>query len=327
MKLQLSMCLGDYDINQALLTGEVQPDGIELTAFTADSPHRHWRMARHHEFDVAEFSTAKVTMLGAQGRAADLGLAIPAFPHRRFRHGFIYVAADSPITDPHQLNGGRIGLRSWQNTAGMWLRGMIQDHHGVDLSSITWVPQDDEDIALPESLTSTFERPAPGDDVFEMLVRGELDAVIYPEPPEELGKPGARIRTLFADVKAAEMEFYRSTGIFPIMHTVVIKHDVLERHPWAAVNLLEAFRRSKELAFERMRNIRSISIAWLGQAKAEQDAVMGPDPWRYNFADNRDQLQMMMRWSHEQGLAESERPVEELFVPSTIDEAPSFVGS
>jgi 4,5-dihydroxyphthalate decarboxylase len=204
---------------------------------------------------------------------------------------------------------------------------MLQDYYGLDLSTITWVPQDDEDIALPERLTSTFERPAPGDDVFEMLARGELDAVVYPEPPEGLGREGARVRTLFSDVKAAEMQFYRDTGFFPIMHTVVVRHEILERHPWVAVNLLDAFRRSKELAFERMRNIRSISIAWLAQAKAEQDAVMGPDPWRYNFADNREQLQMLMRWSHEQGLAPSLRPVEEFFVPSTLDESPTFVGS
>jgi 4,5-dihydroxyphthalate decarboxylase len=327
MKLQLSMCLGDYDINRALITGEVQPEGIDLTAFTADSPHRHWRMARHHEFDVAEFSMAKVTMLGAEGRAADLGLAIPAFPHRRFRHGFIYVAADSPITDPKQLSGCRIGLRSWSNTAGMWVRGMLQDYYGVDLSTITWVPQDDEDIALPKELTSTFLRPAPGDDVFAMLLRGDLDAVVYPEPPDGLGREGAKVRTLLHDVKAAEKQFYRDTGFFPIMHTVVIRQGVLDRHPWVAVNLLEAFRRSKELAFQRMRNIRSISIAWLAQAKAEQEEVMGPDPWRYNFADNRDQLQMLMRWSYEQGLSPAERPVEELFVPSTLDESPSFVGS
>lgn len=325
MDLRLSMCLGDYDINRALLTGEVKPKGIELTGFTDTSPHRHWRMARHHEFDVCEFSMAKVTMLG-ENAIDDIGLAIPAFPHRRFRHGFIYVRTDDPISDPVELNGKRIGLRTWQNTAGMFVRGMLQDFYGLDLSTVTWVPQDEEDIKLPDQVTERLHRVPEGRDVFEMLVAGELDAVIYPEPLDVRPGQVSPVRTLFRDPKAAEIEFFQRTGFFPIMHTVVIKQATLDRHPWIAVNLLEAFRQSKDRAFGKMRNPRSVSLAWFEQARQEQIDVLGPDPWSYKFWENKAQLETLMRWSVEQGLSPAIRPVQDMFVPSTLDDAPEFVG-
>lgn len=325
MKLQLSMCVGDYDLNRALLTGEVQPDGIELNVMTDNSPHRHWRMARHGEFDVCEFAMAKMIML-ERNESTQYVRAIPAFPHRRFRHSFIYVRRDSPIAEPHELNGCRIGLRSWQNTAGMWIRGMLQDFYAVDLASISWVTQDDEDIRLPDTTGTNLNRAPQGGNVFEMLVQGDLDCVIYPERPPALRASESPIRTLFVDPKRTEIEFYRETGLFPIMHTVVVKEQVLDRAPWVAVSLLDAFRRSKERAFERMLNPRSVSLAWLEEARREQQEVLGPDPWRYNFADNRVQIERMIRWSYEQGLSTARRQAESLFAPSTVDEAPDLVG-
>lgn len=324
MKPQLSLCVGDYDINRALLTGEVEVRGVDLITMTDNSPHRHWRMARHGEFHVAEFSMAKVTMLepGGTGPAA---LAIPAFPHRRFRHGFIFVAQSSPLSEPRDLNGRRIGLRSWQNTAGMWVRGMLQDFYGLDLSTVEWVTQDDEDIEIPGKTLGRLQRAPRGSNVFDMLAAGQLDALIYPESPPGVRSPSSPVRTLFPDPKQAESEFYRSTGLFPIMHTVVVRLDVLEKYPWVAVNLLEAFRSSKDAAFKKMLDPRSVSLAWLAQARAEQEAILGEDPWKYNFADNRDQIQRMLDWSLQQGLSTRGRSAEELFVPSTIDEAPELV--
>lgn len=326
MDIELSMCVGDYDINRALLTGEVKPKGIRLTSFTDDSPHRHWRMARHEEFDVSEFAMAKVTMLGSGGVKPRF-VAIPAFPHRRFRHRSVYVARDSKLVDLSDLGGRRIGLRSWQNTTCMWVRGMLQDFYSVDLSTISWFSQDDEDLELPGPVPGTLARVPPGRDVFEMLCDGSLDCVIYPEMPRAVLQSDGPVRTLLADPKAAEIDFYRRSGLFPIMHTVVIRASVLERHPWVGVNMLDAFRQSKEQAFKSMLNPRSVSLAWFEEARVEQLKLLGADPWRYNFKDNAEQLAMMVRWSQEQGMSAGVPSAASLFAPSTIDEAPSFVGT
>jgi 4,5-dihydroxyphthalate decarboxylase len=325
MDLELTMCVGNYDINRALLTGQVKPKGIRLITFTEDSPHRHWRMARHEEFDVSEFAMAKVTMLGSGGSKPRL-VAIPAFPHRRFRHRFVYVRRESALRDLSQLGGLRIGLRSWQNTACMWVRGMLQDFYGVDLSTISWTSQDEEDLALAGPVPGSYARVPAGRDVFEMLCSGELDCVIYPEIPRAYLAADGPVRTLLPDPKQAEITFYQQTGIFPIMHTVVVRASVLERYPWAAVNLLDAFRESKDLAFKTMLNPRSVSLAWFEEARLEQLELLGADPWRYNFEDNREQLEMMVRWSNEQAMSTGVLSAASLFAPSTIDEAPSLVG-
>lgn len=325
MDIELTMCIGDYDINRALLTGQVKPKGIRLIAFTEDSPHRHWRMARHEEFDVSEFAMAKVAMLGS-GESKSRFAAIPAFPHRRFRHRSVYVRRESTLEDLSQLAGLRIGLRSWQNTTCMWVRGMLQDFYGVDLSTISWISQDEEDLELAGSVPGSLARVPPGLDVFQMLCSGDLDCVIYPSIPRAFLKADGPVRTLLADPKTAEIKFFQQTGIFPIMHTVVIRAGVLERYPWVAVNLLDAFRQSKDLAFETMLNPRSVSLAWFEEARVEQLEVLGADPWRYNFRDNIDQLERMIRWSNEQAMSAGMPSAASLFAPSTIDEAPSLIG-
>jgi 4,5-dihydroxyphthalate decarboxylase len=320
MTIPLTLCCGAYDITAPLINGEVVPDGIDLTVLTDSSPRRHWRMSRYGEFDVCEFSFARTVMM-CSGDNPEV-VAIPAFPHRRFRHGSIYVRSDSPITEPSQLNGTRIGLRAWQNTAGLWLRGMLGDYYDVDLSSITWVCQDEEDLALARPDALAQERVAPGQTVFDMLAAGELDAVIYPERPD---LDDGSIRRLFADPKAAEIEFYRRSLFFPIMHAVVVKKEVVDRNPWVADSLLDAFREAKSVATRRMGDPRSVSLAWLESVQSEQLDVLGDDPWSYDFERNRVQLEALTRWAYEQGLVAKPVEPEQLFFPSTLTEAPRYV--
>lgn len=314
----LVLACGDYDINRALADGSVRPRGVDLTVLMLPSPERHARMAVHREFDICELSMATyLAMIGS----GDHGLvAIPAFPHRRFRHGFFFVGPASPVESPEELSGRRIGLRTWQTTAGLWARGILQDDHGVDLHSIEWVTQDPEDVPMTGTERYRIRPVDPGTTVVEELRAGRLDALIYPQAPRQQD-----VRRLFPDPKAAEIDYHRRTGIFPIMHAVVIRRELVEKMPWLAREVLEAFRRSKDQAFEALRDPRRVSLAWLRETLEEQEAVLGTDPWAYEFPRNRSTLETLIRYAHEQGFVPEAFPPEELFVSTSLDTLPTYV--
>jgi 4,5-dihydroxyphthalate decarboxylase len=321
--VHLTLACGTYDINQALISGDVVPQGIELTVITAPSPERHWRMVRGAEFDVCEFSLGTYLMIHERDDPAVV--AIPAFPHRRFRHGYIYVATAIGIRAPKDLDGRRVGIRNWQTTAGVWARGILQDDHGVDLRSITWIAQDEEDIPLPDGHGYRIERVGEGSSVTEMLVAGEIDALIYPEAPEAIRRGDPRVARLFPDPRAAEIDWFSRTGFFPIMHTVLVRRSVAEGDPWIPRELLTAFEASKRRAFAAMADPRRVSLAWFTEAMEEQRRVLGPDPWSYDFASNRAALETVIRWAHEQGMIARRFPAEELFAASTLAALPRYV--
>jgi 4,5-dihydroxyphthalate decarboxylase len=321
--IHLTLACGTYDINRALIDGEVRPQGVDLTVLTYPSPQRHWRMGRHAEFDVCEFSMSTFLML--QGRGDNPFIAIPAFPHRRFRHSFIFVNANAGIRSPKDLEGRRVALRSWQTTAGLWARGILSDEYGVDLRKISWLCQDEEDVPFTPPVGYSIERVPEGKTVTGMLEEGEVDCLIYPEMPASVMRGDPRVTRLFPDYKAEEMAHFKKTGFFPIMHTVIVRRDVLAENPWVAFNVLEAFRQSKALAFKRMEDPRSVSLGWFRDALEEQQRVLGPDPWNYTFEGNRSALEAMIRWSCEQGMIDHIFPAEEMFVPSTLDELPHYV--
>jgi 4,5-dihydroxyphthalate decarboxylase len=321
--LALSLAVGDYDINQALIRGEVAPQGVELTVITAPSPQRHWRMIRNAEFDVCELSMGSA--LAAHDRGEPALVAIPAFPHRRFRHGYVFVATGSGIRTPKDLDGRRVGIRSWQTTAGLWARGILQDDHGVDLRSIDWIAQDEEDIPLQPGHGFRIGRAPEGREVTEMLLEGDLDALIYPELPEAVRRADPRVGRLFPDPKAAEMDYVARTGFFPIMHTVVIRAEVADANPWLPRELLVAFEASRQRAFDAMRDPRRVSLAWFAEAMEEQRRILGEDPWAYDFVRNRRALETMVRWSHEQGMISRRFDPAELFATSTLEAPPRYV--
>lgn len=315
---RLTLAVGDYDINRGLIEGRVAPRGVDLTVIAMPSPERHTRMASHREFDICELSMATyLAMLGSGDRSL---VAIPAFPHRRFRHGFLFVGPHSRIESPCDLGDGRIGLRTWQTTAGLWLRGILQDDHGLDLRSVEWVTQDAEDVPTAGLHDFRLRRVGPGATVVDRLLTNELDALIYPEAPNAPG-----VRRFWADARAEEIRYFGRTGIFPIMHAVVVRREIAEEMPWLARELLEAFRRSKDEAFAAMRDPRRVSLAWWREAHEEQESILGPDPWAYDVARNRPALEAILRYAREQGFTPDELSVDELFVPSTLEDLPSYV--
>lgn len=319
-RLQLTVALGDYDINRGLIDGTVQPEGVELIPITLASPERHWRMMRGLEFDVCELSLASHLMVRDQRRLPII--AIPVFPHRRFRHSYIFVNSQAGICQPKDLEGRKVGIRTWQTTAGLWITGLLEEHYGVDIAAIRWYRQDVEDI--PFSLPAEFSltQLGPDQNLNQMLVAGEVDGLIFPELPSAFKQGQPRVRRLFEDAKTEEQRFYRATGLFPLMHTVVINEKLLDRYPWLAQSMLKAFRASKELAWRRMEDPRRVSLAWLRELIEEQRAILGRDPWPYDLPANRAALETMIRYSHRLGMIQRPMPPEELFFPQSIEALP-----
>jgi 4,5-dihydroxyphthalate decarboxylase len=324
-RLRLTLACGDYDLTRPLREETVEAESIELTVVNLSSPERHWRMMRHLEFDVCELSMASYVL------ARDLGVArytaIPAFPHRRMRHSFFLVNADSGVKRPKDLEGQKVGLRTLQNTASVWMRGILQDEYGVDLASITWVTQDDEDIPFAPPSWMKLERAPAGETLDAMLRSGKLACAMYPDLlPSFVDGTASNIRRLFVHAKAEEMAYYKKTGFFPIMHTVVIRDEVLGKNPWIAKSLFKAFDEAKRAMNRSMRNPRTVSLVWMQDLLEEQRALMGPDPWIYGIEPNRKTLDAFHRYGQLCGLVT--RPlasVDEWFYPSTLDTTPAYL--
>jgi 4,5-dihydroxyphthalate decarboxylase len=312
-KLELSFACGDYEIMRALKEGSVRPEGIELTVLTdmAAAP-RHWRFLRNREFDVAEVSGSGYVA------ARDQGLpfrAIPVFPHRRFRHGFIFVNTAKGISKPTDLIGRKVGTKDYLFTAGLWMRGILEHDYGVPHQSIEWLSELDEDVDFTPPPGLKLSQVPREKSLEDMLVSGEIDALLSPDLIRPLTVGDARVGRLFANYKQEEIAFYRKTGIFPIMHVVGIKAEIVEKHPWVPINLYKAFERSKALAMERMENPRIVPLAWYRESWEEQEGILGKDPWEYGLTErNCENFERLVTYSQEQGLIKRRLPLDELFL-------------
>lgn len=311
-KLELTLACGDYEIVRALKEGAVEADGIALNVLTGmDSSSRHWRMIRGREFDVCELSGSSYLM--AHDRGLPIG-AIPVFLHRRFRHGFIYVNTGRGIRAPKDLEGRRVGLKTYQTTATLYLRGLLANEYGVDLTSIEWVTELEEDIAFEAPPGMRLARAPEGADVSEMLAEGEVDAALHPDIIAPVLRGDRRVARLFPDHRAEERAYFERTGIFPIMHVTAVRREILERHPWVATNLARAFDRAKADAYRRLANPRTVPLAWFMDEWEAQRELLGPDPWEYGLGEaNRRNLETLIGYSHQGGLISRPIPVDDLF--------------
>jgi len=312
-RLNLTLACGDYDLVRPLKDGNVLPDGIELTMLTnMDSTTRHWRMIRNREFDVAELSLS--SYMAAKFRDYPFE-AIPVFLHRRFRHGFIFINTSAGIDKPADLAGKRVGLKTWQTTALLWLRGILEHDYGVAQRDVNWFTELDEDVEFTPPAGYSIEKVAPGKHVEAMLADGELDALLHPDLIDPLVEGDPRVARLFPDYKAVEIDYFKRTGIFPIMHVTAIRKEIVEAHPWVPYELMRAFAQAKTLAYQRADNPRMVPLAWQREAWEEQQQVLGPDPWQYGLGDaNRHNLETAIGYSYESGLIGRRMEVEELFL-------------
>ncbi len=312
-KLQLTLACGDYEIVRALKEGSVEPDGIELNVLTdMDSSTRHWRMLRNREFDVCELSGSSYLMAKDRGQAFS---AIPVFLHRRFRHGFVFINTSKGIDKPTDLNGKRVGLKTYQATAILYLRGLLEEEYGVDPTTIEWVTELEEEIPfdVPEGIRLT--QAPEGADIGEMLADGAVDAVLHPDIIDPIMRGDERVGRLWSDYRSEEVSYYKRTGIFPIMHATAIKTEILEEHPWVATNLAQAFEQAKLAAYKRMNNPRIVPLVWFLDEWDAQRQLMGPDPWEYGLTPtNRKNLETLIRYSRDGGLISNLETVDDFYV-------------
>jgi len=319
----LTFACGDYDRTRALEDGSIRPDGIDLTYLRLPVEETFFRMLRHREFDVAEMSLSTyVATLDADPRPF---VALPVFTSRMFRHGAVYVNADSGIRTPADLRGKRVGSPEFQLTAGVWVRGILAEHHGVPVDSVTYYTGGQETPGRIEKgavETDLDIRPIPaGATLSQMLADGELDALQTPRVPSPFSAGDRRVRRLFDDVVTVERDYYAATGIFPIMHVVVLRSDVYERHRWMAQSLYKACVAARDDAYRRVYDSSALRFMepWLIQHIEQSRELLGNDFWSYGLSSNEKVLDVFLRYHHEQGLSRQRYEPADLFAPETAE--------
>jgi 4,5-dihydroxyphthalate decarboxylase len=319
-KLRLTVACGDYEIVRAIKEGVVKADGIELVMLTGMGPReRHWRMARHAEFDICEANVGAYFMERDHG--AEL-TAIPVFLHRRFRHGFLFVNAKTGIRAPKDLIGKKVGGTNFQPASNIWMRGILEEEYGLPHRQVTWVVERSEDVEFAPPKDLRIEMIAPGKKLDVMLAEGEIPAMLSPELPRLFLAGDQRIVRLFPNYKDIELAYFRKTGIFPIMHVTTIKQEIVDKYPWVPTNLVKAFEEAKQIAYRRIANPRMVPIAWVRTALEEQEEVLGPDPWAYGLTPaNRKNLETVLGYTHQQGMISKTPPLDELFADTDLGDA------
>ncbi len=317
-RLSLVLACGDYESVRALKEGAVAVDGAALNLLTdMDSSTRHWRMLRNREFDVCELSLSSYLAARDQGYALE---AIPVFLHRRFRHGFIFVNTAAGIAEPGDLAGKRIGVKTFQTTAILWMRGILEHEYGVPHTAVEWVSELAEDVAFTPRPGLRFTRAPAGKTVEGMLAEGEIDACMHADLIDPIVDGDPRVGRLFENYAEVERDYYARTGIFPIMHVTAIKAELVAAHPWLPQNLMNAFDAAKRAAYDRLRNPRVVPLAWYRSYWDEERAFFGGDPWEYGLgAANRRNIETAIGYSHECGLIGSRLAVDDIFLQPEID--------
>jgi 4,5-dihydroxyphthalate decarboxylase len=319
-KLKLSVAIGDYDRNRPLIDGAVAIDGVDPVFMTLSPEEIFFRAFRTQDFDICECSLSSFSVKTASGQCPYVG--VPAFVSRMFRHTSIYVRTDR-VKKPEDLKGRKVGVPEYQLTALVWARAILQDDFGVKPSDIHWIRGGIEHPGRPEKITIKLPKGVRLDDapegatISELLARGEIDGFIAPRPPTTLGQKN--IGWLFADPIAAAKDYFRRTGIFPIMHLIGVRRTLAEQHPWLPAAVLKAFEQSKSIALAHLADTSAtkVTLPFVEERLTEARELMGDDYWAYGLEPNRKTLETFLRHHHAQGLSQRLLTAEELFHPST----------
>jgi 4,5-dihydroxyphthalate decarboxylase len=297
-KLRFKFREPTVDTNLSITDGTVPIEGFDLEVITSGEPD-----ARDEGFGA----------LVQRKVAGAPDICIPAFPNRKFRLSYVYVNTNAGIEAPKDLEGKSVGILGWGNTAGVWARGALQEYYGVDLTRIAWFTAEPGNATVADGI----ELGQLTGDLNNMLVAGELDAVIEPNVLPSITARDPRVRRLFLDYKTEEQRYFRETGIFPISHSVTLSAEFVDKHPEAPVALLKAFRKARDVAFDRIMgpDPQYLVVSWVTALVEEQRALMGDDYWAYNVDANRRSLEAFTRFAHQQGLTPYQVDYESFFSP------------
>ena len=324
-RLKLTFGCWNYDRTRALMDGSVVPDGIDLNYLNMPVEETFFRMLRHQEFDVAELSLSSYS--ASVGKIERPFVAIPVFPSRFFRHSCIYVNADAGIRTAKDLIGKRIGNPEYQMTAPVWIRGILSDHYGVPVDSVTYYtggeeePGRSEKVALDLPSNIKVQPIGPTQTLSQMLRDGEIDALYTARMPSSFLTGGGKVKRLFEDYEQVERNYFKQTGLFPIMHTVAIRRDVYEANRWIAQSLMKAFNEAQRRAYADLYETAALKtmLPWLTAHVEQARRDMGEDFWPYGFDKNEAVLRTFLRYHHEQGLSKRLLKPHELFAPEAME--------
>jgi 4,5-dihydroxyphthalate decarboxylase len=323
-KLSLSVAVRDYDRTRPMSDGEVQIDGVDPVFMALPPEEIFFRAFRRAEFDICELSMSSYTVKTAQGDCPYVG--VPAFVSRTFRHTAIYVRTDR-IKNPADLKGKRVGVPEYQLTANVWARAILEDDHGVKPSDIHWLRGGLAEAGRLEKIPITLPNDVKLEDIpadrtlSDMLESGEIDSVIAPRVPTPFEQGHPHVGWLFPDPVAAAKDYFKRTGIFPIMHLIGVRRELAEQHPWLPAAVFKAFAQAKDIALRKLSDTSStkVTLPFVEERLLEARALMGEDFWSYGAEENRKTLETFLRHHHAQGLSPRRVKVEELFHPATLE--------
>jgi 4,5-dihydroxyphthalate decarboxylase len=324
-KLQLSVAVGNYDRMRPLVDGEVQIDGVDPVFMLQEPEEIFFRAFRHADYDICELSLSSYSVKTAAGISPYI--AVPVFPSKAFRHTSVYVRTDAGINEPKDLKGKRIGVPEYQLTANVWVRLILEEEYGVKPSDVTWVRGGYEDPTRVEKITLQLppdvrlENAPEGKTISGMLEAGEIDAVIGPRAPSCFDRGHPQIRYLFEDPHAAAADWYRRTSLFPIMHTLGIRKELAQRHPWLPGAVTKAFEKSKAVALARLGDTSAtkVTLPFVEDQLRAARKLMGDDFWSYGFAANEQVLNRFLAQHHAEGLSSRRLKAEDLFHPASLE--------
>jgi 4,5-dihydroxyphthalate decarboxylase len=319
-KVKLHLACNDYDRTRPLIDGRVQAEGIDLSVSVLKPRQLFPRMLDHQEFSAAELSLGSYTALVARGASPFVAIPVPI--SRLFRHSCIYVRRGAGIVSPKELRGKRVGTTQYGATAVVMMKGMLQDDYGVASRDLHWVigglttPLEKPLIPLNLPAGISLEFASSEQTLEGMIASGELDALFSIYIPRQLFAGSPRIERLFPDFKTVEQDYFRRTGIFPVMHIIALRKDIYDAHPWIAKNLYRAFVSARDIAIESLYDTDALvsTLPWLIAHVEESRRVLGPEYWPYGLEPNRPTFQALCRYVYEQGLAPRLVTPDELFV-------------
>lgn len=324
-KLKLTLACIATDRSRPILDERVGVEDCAIEPLNIEPEEIFRRALNEKAFDLTELSMSSHIVTTARGDAAYI--AVPVFLSRVFRHSAMFVRTDRGIKRPQDLAGRRIGVPEYQQTAGLWVRGILRDQYGVDTATIAWRTGGQEKAGVAERIALALpphldvQAIGPDETLNGMLAAGEIDAIFTPRPPSCFTQKLAPVDRLFPDYRTAEMDYFRQTKFFPIMHALCVRKDIAAAHPWLPGKLFAAFAKAKALSVNELsqNNVLRVTLPWVASWYEEARDMMGGNVWPYGFRANHEELAAMARYAHADGLAQRVVDPAELFHPSTLD--------
>ena len=326
MKLSLSLAVGNYDRTRALVDGRVQIDGVHPAIMTLSPEEMFFRAFRHADFDITELSLASYAVSLANG--ANKYVALPIFLSRAFRHSSIYVTHASGVQTPEQMRGKRIGIAEYQLTANVWARALLEDDYGVSPSEITWVRGGMDSPVRPEKLNLDLpkdvkvEAAEAGQTLNQLMKDGKIDGFIGPRAPKSFFEESSLIRRLFDEPVDTGLNYFKRTNIFPIMHVLGVKRELLEKHPFLSQALMKAFQSAKDIAEDELADTSAtkVTMPFVEDQLERIKKTMGVNFWTYGLdRANRNVIESFLDHHHRQGLSKRLLAVDEMFPKNSIE--------